>query len=312
MQRRRNTAQRAARRGWLIASSCLAAWGCESLAGLGDFVDETTTASGTTPGGSTTTTGTTTGGGGSSGAGGHAGGSAGTGGSGGGTPSNCGTNLNHLALVFYSTLDDLAAVTSPVVGSGQNAQVVTTPENDFVSQTPCDGGIQIDQAAEFVSFPEQATWARGTLALWYLPQADTLQAPDKHLFATNAGATSPRIRVGFLGNSSPNPGFVVRILDGNGGMAETRVIESTSQLPIGTWIHIRVTWDTNAAEVDQNVHVYFDDIEPTYAAASTGAITPNPGANKAVMYFGAWDGTDPGVAHGVLDDVMLWSDVVPP
>lgn len=264
-------------------------------------------------GDSDSTTTTSTGGTASSGTGG-AGGGGGQGGSGGAAPT-CESGTARALVLLHTTLDDLASVIQPEVGSGQEASVDTNPPNDFVPAIH-GNGIQIDAAGEHVRFRQFGVGganlnpARGALDFCYLPSYDHTDGVDHALLGAEFNPGMLRIRK--AGTSASNR---FEVIAGNGTNAVVTSVPAASYaLVAGTWARITVSWDYTVGDGQPQVHVYIDGVEVVDPDGPTGPF-PMPLVNLAdFLYLGAIsDGTTPPWnASGVIDELVIYGEPIVP
>ncbi len=222
--------------------------------------------------------------------------------------------------LLCSTLDDAVSITSPSIGSGAGAGHLTVPLDDFVA-AQIDEGIRIDGAAEYVRF-QQADGAttnfdsdQGTIDFWYLPSYVETDGVNHHLIGTQpwGGTGGLRIRKAAADNTNHFQAIFIDDTGGfGGGAGETSVNPANYTFTPGVWIRIRVTWDFTVAGGVQNVRIYFDDVEATYAQTRTGSANMVPEDASRDVYVGAWDAVDVDTADGVIDQLVIYATAVAP
>jgi hypothetical protein len=284
-----------------------AAMGCQSLAGLDDFVDQDggTAAgigTGTTTGSSTATT-TGSGRGGSTTSGTATG--SGGGGTGGSGSDPCAVPDADSGVLFFSTLDDADSIESPARGSGANAIIPNVSSTPLFVAARCGNGARFEEAGERIQLARQVEPDQGTITFWL--QAEPLEVNrDRKLFSSMDAVVPGLIRLRFAGSGQ----FEVLQTDHNGSSYDTTVDVASFSMPLGPWVHVRVTW--NAAANGQMVHVYFDGLEPSYAQVAQGPIVVPTASMSNAMFIGAFDDNDSALAPLVTMDELGTFDVALP
>src|SRR5262245_49926577 len=176
---------------------------------------------------------------------------------GGGTSFVCGSRdmaeenaaLDLSPLLFWTSLDDAAAVSTPAAGVGPGSSM-----GEFVP-SPADGGIQLDGANEHVSFPQAAGPSRNIV-----PTSGTFDFCFQPAAAHDDGVRHVFLRVPFQGgvlrfekDAENALVFGVTTETESGSWA---VPSSGYAFGAGQWYRLTVAWTTNAAE--PTVAIYLD------------------------------------------------------
>ncbi len=276
--------------------------------------------------------------GGSTNAGNGAGGSTNTGGNGSGTASTgaggldrpgCGPAPGTLdeSLIFYTTLDEPAAVSNPTVGDGTSASANTTPADDFKNNGCGSGSLLLDSVGDNVNFLQAGSGGdhidmdRGTLDFFFYPNAEFLiYGPKDFFFFTislpgNAGAFRMR-----KASEDNNNHFQFTVVDQYGVVGDAQVRPENLPFATGVATRITVTWDFSLS--GQQVRIYFDGIEAPYPDGSVlgdngpGTIVnsnPSFGAPAGNMFFYIGnEATGMQPAEGLIDDFKIYDDVIVP
>ena len=221
-------------------------------------------------------------------------------------------------LLLHTTLDDAAAVMTPVVGQGAG-QVNTNPADDFVPALNGDG-VNLDEGGEFVRYPQQANggdnidFTQGTIDFCYRPDYDHTDGQNHALFEAQASMQSGggflRVRKAAMNNN--NTLQVLYREPGMGGQfGEFNADPSDYQLLAGEWYRITVSWDFTVGPQVQNIHLYIDGVEVIDNSPPTGpAQMPTPSPNEFVS-VGVFTGQQ-WPASGVVDDFKLYDSALAP
>lgn len=227
-----------------------------------------------------------------------------------GTCVNPGTPSGEL---LWLTFDDAASITTPLAGNGAGATFSTTPADDFEMGQVCDG-IRIDADGEFVQLVQEnnINWDAGTIDFWYLPDAGHRDDLNHVMFSsTNTGThggVTCRKAAGDNGNA-----FQVIFFDDSGTfLGETAISADEYAFAAGTWVNIRVTWDFTVGAAEQNVRVYFDGTEPTYANTTVGPASMPTDAADEFLRIGVRNMSDEWYAGGVIDEFRVLDSAMAP
>lgn len=254
--------------------------------------------------------------GGSGGAGGASGsaGAAGASGSGGSAGPGCGSGSVVGGVLLHTSFDGIAAVTSPVVGEGAGAQVVTSPGNDFVPGL-LGNAVRLDTVGEHVSFAfddgPNYRHATGTLDFCYQPLADHTDGVDRGLFDTSDfGNGGMRIRKAGIANDNE---LQMVVLDATGTLAAASEVPSNAYLfEAGVWTRLTFSWDFTVAAGEVSLRMYQDGVELTPKAAQTGPVNTRSGAPMDRLFLGGVEAPQNWVANGLLDELYIYDRAIVP
>lgn len=221
--------------------------------------------------------------------------------------------------LLYTTLDDAAAVSRPVFGSGVGATVVSVPSNSFIPAMFA-GGVQLDANGERVSYPQVANGVknieldRGTMDFWFRPNF----ASDDNVKYTIAGTgnwTSIKPKGSFhFGKhnlSNYNKLFLI-FFDANGVRYEHNVTTADYHWNAGSWQHVTITWNFRNRREAQNMHLYLNGRElPLSHQVSRGPQLLPPEQPGQDIYIGS-RGQGNINADGTYDEFRIYDTVVPP
>jgi hypothetical protein len=243
---------------------------------------------------------------GNGGDGGVAGSSGATGGSGGGTP-ECGP-VPGKGLALYTTLDDEGSITAPA--SGNPASAAFYPA-DFHSGK-CGAALMIDASGDYVRFaePQNILYTTGTIDFWLYPKNSELDGVQRTYVESSGFGTTAGVLVRKLGAGNANA-FIVRFSDKLGVEYETRVSDSGYDLAPNTWIRITVTWDFTVSGAHA-VRVYFDGVEPGYAAMVVGPKDMTLNSTSGLLFVANDADAATAPVGGLIDDFKIYNSVVTP
>jgi hypothetical protein len=218
--------------------------------------------------------------------------------------------------LLYTTLDNAAAVSAPVKGTGTGASVQTTPPNDFVPGF-LNNGLLINGPQQYARFQEtdgvtqNVNLAKGSVDFWYQPAYANTDGVAHRLFDIGpsgyAGSIGLYKRVGSLNND-----LWLYVVASNGTQMYTGVPATSYSWTAGQWVEIRVTWDSTVASGIQNAHIYVNGKEPTYEFAATGPFSMPAPSTTNFIYLGASSATDTNTATGILDEFKIYPQAIHP
>jgi len=225
------------------------------------------------------------------------------------------------APIFHSTLDDLQALTTPLVGAGAGAEVNTSPPNDFVAAM-AGNGVNTDAVGERVLIPQtdgtqqNVELDKGTIEFWYRPGYDHDDGVKYTIAGTGNWFTPGSWHFG-QHNASNNGELFVIYFNAQAQITQNNVVFTDYSWSAGQWILIRITWDWTVAPGVQNLHLYFDGQEVPFTQTangpvSTGVRSTGAESNTSYVYLGSRDLTGNIGSLGVYDEVRIWDVVYPP
>jgi hypothetical protein len=221
--------------------------------------------------------------------------------------------------LLYTTLDNAAAVTRPVYGSGTGARVVSFPSNSFVPAL-AGGGVELDADGERVTYPQIENGVknieldRGTMDFWFRPNF----ASDDNLKYTIVGtgnwtSIKPKgsLHFGKHNKSNFNKLFLI-FFDANGVRYEHNVTTADYAWAAGSWQHITITWNFRNAPGAQNLHLYLNgrELPLSYQVSRGPQLLPAEQATQDI-YIGS-RGLGSINADGTYDEFRIFDKVVRP
>ena len=208
--------------------------------------------------------------------------------------------------LFWTTLDDLAAVEQPAIGSPNGTSATS---QSFVGGR-CGNGLQLDTPGEVIEIDQvdggfsHFDFATGALEWWYRPLYTITDGGEHRLFGCT-DAQQGGIRIGKRPATDGNV-FAVDVSATNGSQSRTAVPSSGVPFEAGVWVHISVSWDFTVAVGARHVRILFDGIEPAYAERGTGAMSLPSAADSESCFVGGFDIDDTDSALGVFDEVVVY------
>ncbi len=219
-------------------------------------------------------------------------------------------------LLFLTTLDDLASVSSPANGTGSGAVVNTSPANDFVAGQNING-IRVDAMGEHVRFRETDGTMKnveldvGTVEFWYKPNSAHADGVLRNIFGIGDPSQPGRMRLFKSGNSVNELRFEIK--DANSAWRYASVPSSAYGWSAGQWVKIRVTWDSQAGIGAQNIRIYLNDLEVSqYGMAPTGPFSMPAESAAQYIVIGNNYITTPVSAAGVFDEFRIYEGAITP
>lgn len=210
-----------------------------------------------------------------------------------------------LRLLFHTSLDDVRAIQSPLVGVGG---ITSLEPSRFVAGRV---GNAVDMAGprRYIRFPVVRGQQRnleldqGELELWYRPAQDATDTSEEQtLFLMGASDGAPRIHLRhreWLALSVTTPDW------------SDLTVSSPSGVPLwqaGQWVRIRAVWDRGAA--DDSLQLYVNDLRVDNAGAAGGWSLGEEQATQG-FFIGAADMIGQMPAAGLIDEVRIWTRLPP-
>lgn len=219
-------------------------------------------------------------------------------------------------LLLSSSLDGPELVREPEVGSGAGAAVWTQPAEHFVA-TIHGQGVLLDADGQWLRYAVRdpdtrvpnLTLDAGTIELWLRPAFPVLDGQDRHLFAA-LDEQGHGLRATKAGRELDNA-LRVELVDTAGQTHATVVASDVLPWLLLDWTLLRVAWD-GSGNAEQNVRIWVDDVELTYAETTDSIIDLPRLPDDAHLYLGAWQIDDDQAIRGTLDELHVWSGVVLP
>lgn len=202
--------------------------------------------------------------------------------------------------IWYSTLDNASALTTPVVGKGATSSNVTFELGAFGS------GARIDASSEHItvaSLPSTDFYKdKGAIEFYYKPDESASTNKAIHLFNIQNDSNN-RLRM-YKTNTASSPIYVSYTHSGTSRTLTIPYNNFKDYWESGKWILFRVEWD-NRKTATESLRVYMNSIRPT--ATPPGAVfseftgTPN-------LYIGNITNTGSEFARGVIDEFTIFGD----
>lgn len=201
--------------------------------------------------------------------------------------------LSGEVLTLQTTLEDSAAVTSPLVGPGgfdRWAYYMTGHAGRGVSFAATNSSA--------ISFPLSAiSLATGSLELWYRPSSSpAADGTRRTLFAVASAPGAPLMEL----SESDALRLVVRT---PGGTFEAAAPIAALVWPRWTWSLVRAEWDRTSPGDSLRMYVNGARVPASVAAGGWALATADPSAR---LYLGTRDGVGGSPADGVIDEVSVW------
>ncbi len=219
--------------------------------------------------------------------------------------------------LLQTTLDGASAVTTPAVGTGAGAQVVTTPGNDFVAAL-LGNGILVNAAGEYVRFAQtdgttaNIEFDRGTVDFWYQPfsnHTDGLRRTLVSFGQFGAGAHGIHIEKDTLNQ------LHVYVIDAAVRLKELYLAPTVYSWAPGQWVNIRLTWDFTVAAGVPSVHLFVNGVELPYAVNNlSGPLTMAAESSARHLFIGNRGTNSPSStpANGIIDELTIYAQPVLP
>ncbi|MEP7380161.1 MAG: LamG-like jellyroll fold domain-containing protein [Gemmatimonadota bacterium] len=223
------------------------------------------------------------------------------------------------APLFYSTLDDMNAITHPAYGSGRTASLVAFPANSFV-KAHLGMGVLMDANGERIAIPQIENGVqnieldKGTMDFWYQPNFAS-DDDNKYTIAGTGNWTAIKPRgswhFGKHNKSNLNKLFLI-FFDANGVRYEHNVTVADYSWSAGDWQHVVITWNFAAKAGRQNLHLYLNDRELPLSHQVSYGPQPLPAEQPNQMVYIGSRGNGNINADGVYDEVRIYDRIVKP
>ncbi|HRN86408.1 MAG TPA: right-handed parallel beta-helix repeat-containing protein [Candidatus Dojkabacteria bacterium] len=219
------------------------------------------------------------------------------------TPSPTPVSLTSADPIWYSTMNDVAALTTPVIGKGATAQNLT-----FVSGVTSNSA-KIDANSEYAAVgaipystpPVSFKKNMGAIEFYYKPDLSASAAQNITLFNVRVDASN-QLRLYKQSGSSP-----LWLQYTHGGSTKSIQVPYASFSPywnIGNWTKIRAEWDRTKSTPD-DLKLFLDNERPT--PTKTGAVFSDMVGNPT-LYIGNLHNTGTEPAMGAIDDFTIFGD----
>lgn len=219
------------------------------------------------------------------------------------TPSPTPVSLTSADPIWYSTMNDAAALTTPVIGKGATAQNLT-----FVSGVTSNSA-KIDASSEYAAVgaipystpPVSFKKNMGAIEFYYKPDLSASAAQNITLFNVRVDASN-QLRLYKQSGSSP-----LWLQYTHGGSTKSIQVPYASFSPywnLGNWTKIRAEWDRTKSTPD-DLKLFLDNERPT--PTKTGAVFSDMVGNPT-LYIGNLHNTGTEPAMGAIDDFTIFGD----
>lgn len=202
--------------------------------------------------------------------------------------------------IWYSTLNNATALTTPVVGKGATSSSVT-----YESGVNGDG-VRIDASNEHItvaSIPDtQFIKSQGAIEFYYKPDSEETVASNLVLF--NVGSdTNNYLRL--TKQVTTNNLFLEYKISGTSKTLTVPVANYQNIWQLGQWLIIRVEWDESQTDATKELKLFLNTVAPT-PTVSANQFTAGTGTYSLVIGNTASNGTTP--AKGVIDEFSIYGD----
>ncbi|MGD8897286.1 MAG: LamG domain-containing protein, partial [Acidobacteriota bacterium] len=208
-------------------------------------------------------------------------------------------------LLWHSTLENAAAVTSPDVGTGGAVGGTASPATGRYGQ-----GYLFDAIGEQVTATSSGDFDfnRGAVEFWFKPSYDHGDNVNHRLWGYRVADDFQ-----FIAQKAATNGLRFRIL--NGPLAADLIVYQVSSADYswraGDWVHLRFTWDKDSVLGGQ-LRIFMNGVELT-TSNNGSTYTPNPAdwPDGGTLRIGSdTNGNSP--ASGVIDEFHVYSRPVAP
>ncbi len=216
--------------------------------------------------------------------------------------------------VQHLRLDDNAANTTVAAAVGTAGLASGNTSGLTTSTAKRVSGFTLDDDGEYVSSTtgDLADWGQGTIELWYRPNYAFNQgsAPVKYIFGTGASGVSGNVYLKHEDSGSGYNRLRFGLYDEDGSPVEHTVeVRSSDYADLWNayeWVHLRVTWDENAATDNLKIYVNGQYLtQYNVGEAAWTAFTP-----PYTIFWGDYQASGVDNGEGGFDDVYIHNDVV--
>ena len=215
-------------------------------------------------------------------------------------------------LLWHSTLESEAAVTSPDVGTGGTVPTWSGAPYDGAKATPATGkygqGYLFDAGGEQVVMTSSGDvdYRYGAVELWFKPNWNHDDGVEHRLWTYQVDIDHQLFLRKRLTNN-----LQLMILDGPVDFTSTSVNPVNYSWRAGDWVHLRVTWDKDAASGLQS-RIFINGIEVNHFHTGID-YNPAPGdwPDGGTFRLGV-DTNGDSPADGVIDEVRVYSSPTAP
>lgn len=203
--------------------------------------------------------------------------------------------------IWYSTLNDANAITTPAIGKGASSSSVTY-------ESAINGnGARIDANSEHITvtgLPDtQFIKSKGAVEFYYKPDAE--ETTNSNLALFNVGSnTSNYLRLTKLNNAGSNKLQAEYKIGGSSKTLDVAAANYQNTWVAGQWLLIRLEWD-EAKSASEDLKLFINRVQ----------VTPTIGANQFTAGAGVYSLTIGNIAPtqayntlGVIDEFSIYGD----
>ncbi len=198
-------------------------------------------------------------------------------------------------LLWYSTMENAAALSTPDVGTAITNGGATYVVGKY------GNGLYFDADADTLgsmAIGSNFNTSKGAVEFWYKPShAHTDNA--EHRFLEIWNSTDWAQYIIFRKNSDNTLAFQFR--DSGAVIYSTTVASSNYSWTAGDWVHLKATWDEDAAVADQ-IRIYINGVEPTHTYDTDNY------TDASLTVHSLWISGTSGTTHadGILDEYRIY------
>jgi hypothetical protein len=199
------------------------------------------------------------------------------------------------SLLWHSTLESAAAVTTPDVGSAGTVNGAAAAAAGRYGQ-----GYSFNAATKSITFPSAGNFdlAKGVVAFWYQPTYDSATDATNRVLWYNEGDATHY----FLLQKDATKKLVFSIRNGASTTSVT-VSAPNYSWRSSEWTHFQVFWDASAGAGLQ-ARLFFDGMEVPHTDAGTYSTA---GMAVGLNYIGN-DSTGNAFAQGIIDEFLVYGN----
>lgn len=222
--------------------------------------------------------------------------------------------------IFHSTMNDIAAIFTVLVGTGVGAQLATSPVNHFVPGYSGQG-VRFNSKDDYLQYQESdgsiVNWpaATGSVEWMMKPRFADSNTEKLTFFQRRAWLAPGMLEIGKHNASNGNT-FRVITIDASGLRTDHEIDQAVwaAALEQGVWAKVRLSWDWNAAPGVQCLTFTVNDVALPWGKVSQGAtIVPPltgpqsymPAAVGEYFYLGSRGPGSPYRANMDADELIL-------
>lgn len=219
------------------------------------------------------------------------------------TPTPTPVSLTDADPIWYSTMENASALTTPVIGKGATSQNVT-----FESAVN-GNGVRIDAPSEHVTVgaipyttpPVSFKKDKGAIEFYYKPDLASDAAQTITLFNVRVNDSN---QLKLFKQSGANPLWLNYV---HGGTTRSIQIPNATFATFwkqSVWMKVRIEWDRTKSSPD-HLKIFLDNVRPTVTPVG-GVFSDFTG--DPTLYIGNVTNTGSEQAMGVIDDFTIFGD----